>query len=194
MALGLVVVAAVAVLSLSQVSGIVARFGQGADRSRVLADDQRVTETLAASVRWDPDAAGAVRSIDPTTRKEVAATYARAWARLGTSLSVGEDIGLDDAFSGEALDGARRQLRAPRFAPVRLRQRGHRLRVDLMSRDGTTLAVSVRSALVDRQPVAADPTGFWTRTEETFDLVVTLDDGAWRIRQMRRTGVRVLPS
>ncbi|MEV4639872.1 hypothetical protein AB0J80_21245 [Actinoplanes sp. NPDC049548] len=136
-------------------------------------------------VTWLPDRGDAQRVLDPATRVQVEAAYVRAWAAIGRYQTTGDTEPVTSTFAEPARSAA---LAVPRSATASW-SIAHHLELQFFALDGMTVAVRDTDANIVRSAVTAGlPT--LTDVHETYDVVLALQDGYWRIQQLRRVDTR----
>lgn len=163
-----------------------ARLGSGegdADVADALHEVAPVPEDAADLVTWGPDAWRRERHLDPVTRVQVASAYLRAWAAISRWQSVGDRAAVDDTFTGQAEDAVAGLDPDPSLLTVDLR---HRLTLTFFALDGATIAFRDTGALVVRGTGVGTAADSYVLTRETLDVVMELEDGYWRVAQLRR--------
>lgn len=171
-----------ALLGLAQATRLVVRAGTGADPADAFNRTDAVPDELGVAVAWGPDPRDLGRPLEPRTRDQIAAAIAQGWAELDLAQRTGNRDGVEDWFTGGALD----QVRGADGGGVE--QRSHRLRAEFYSDDGTVVTVHDRVALV-----RAVPGGEPLELTETFRVSLLLQDGNWRISGFERVAVGPSP-
>ncbi len=174
LALGLVGALAALVLA----GRVVVRSTSGADPATALHVVAELPPDADRLVTWEPDAWRRERRLEPGTRIALEAAYLRAWAALGAYQSTGEAIDLIETFSGPARAQA---LALPGQGSATWSLR-HRLRLEFYALDGATVALTDTSAQLAR----ALPDGSVLTSTDRYAVVMVLEDGYWRVRQLRR--------
>ncbi|HSP51374.1 MAG TPA: hypothetical protein VLO00_00635, partial [Cryobacterium sp.] len=183
---------AAAVLALGLValtSGLLVMSGQvtlrtstGAAVSSGLNEVATVPANADQLVTWLPDAWLRERVLEPASRTRIAASYIRAWAAIGRFQSTGETPAVTDTFSGAA---RRAVLELPRTGPSATWDLRHSLELEFYALDGATVAFQDQGARIVRT-VGAGESETVILSQETYDVVMVLEDGFWRIRQLKR--------
>jgi hypothetical protein len=162
------------------------RISAGADPAAAFTEVPTGVPALDGIVVWAPDAVLQEREVEPATRRAVEAAWTRAW-QARQRASAGDSSLLDTWFSGPALDQAL-TLVSPSGPPVGIRLGRHRLRITFYSDDGSVIGLSADPVRIYR--TITTEAGLWVLgTDESYDVVLLLEDGNWRIRQWERTGV-----
>lgn len=141
---------------------------------------------LVEAVEWQPDSPDLKRAMEPLTRDDVTSTWIRAWEQMSIVAQTGDTTGLEVYFSDSALEGLLGSTGDTSERPVR--QLGHELRVDFYSQDGQVIGLSAEQVDLVRSVEVQGALG-WMQTEESYDAVLLLEDGNWRIHHwVRRSG------
>ena len=135
-----------------------------------------------ALVSWAPDVWNQERVLEPATRIALEAAYVRAWAALGVFQATGTSTALITMFSGPARLDA---LAVPAGAPIGTWSVAHRLRLEFYALDGATVALTDTGAHLVRA-IGTGAAEAVVDSAETYSVVMVLEDGYWRIRQLRR--------
>lgn len=154
----------------------------GADTSSALHQIAAVPADAAELVAWKPDAWGRERTLEPGTRALVAAAYIRAWAALGRYQTDGNTDELFDTFSGEARTAAEGIAHT---GPTATWDVKHTLQLTFYALDGATIAFTDGGASILRTE-GTGPGETVIMAHENYQAVMVLEDGYWRIRQLRR--------
>ena len=158
------------------------RTSTGAQTSSALHEVAAVPQYAGQLISWLPDHWVGGRQLEPDTRVMVEAAYIRAWGALGHFESTGDGAPLLDTFSGPAQLTA---LAMPRDAGGATWDIGHRVQLDFYALDGATVAFHDTDAAIVRTVDTAAGEAVLL-SHETYDVVMVLEDGYWRIRQLRR--------
>ncbi|TFB87348.1 hypothetical protein E3O44_09565 [Cryobacterium algoricola] len=155
----------------------------GAKVSSGLHEVATVPVNASQLVTWLPDAWQRERVLEPATRMMIAASYIRAWAAIGRFQSTGERPAVIDTFSGAA---RRAVLELPRTGPSATWDLRHSLELEFYALDGATVAFHDGGANIART-VGTGVSETVLLSHESYDVVMVLEDGFWRIRQLRRS-------
>lgn len=165
----LAVIAVVAALVIG--SGAVWQTESGASPDDAFSATQAIPDILGVDIRWQPDADGLVRRVEPTTREQLTATWLRGLDAIARSTD-GDASGLDVWFVDGALAQATTRAELSEEMPISAdRWISHELRVDFYSLDGQIAVVSATS-------VGPSTAG--------HEVILVLADGNWRIRHLER--------
>lgn len=193
-AVGVALTIVVGVLATLMLMGrLLAYFNTGADRASIFQLVPTVPVDLSDRVTWLPDepSVAAGRAIAPYTRDQIAGAYLLAWAQLGISYELGQPYGLKTYFSPPTLDAMQSAITSTVAAGWQIRQSNlsHTLRLTFLSDDGSIAAFTDHNAHLVQQLLGAE--GELTAVIESnsvYDVVMRLEDGNWRIRDLVRRG------
>jgi len=134
-----------------------------------------------ALVSWAPDVWNQERVLEPATRIALEAAYVRAWAALGVFQATGSSTAVVTMFSGPARLDA---LAIPAGAPIGTWSVAHRLQLEFYALDGATVGLTDIGAHLARA-IGSGASESVVDSAETYSVVMVLEDGYWRIRQLR---------
>jgi len=140
---------------------------------------------LQGSVEWLPDPLGLPRRMEPLTRDDITDAWLRGWSQIAILADTGDSAGLEEYFTNSAQEALARGRAGWLSLPVH--QIGHELELTFYSEDGSVAAfTATESRLLRRSPTGED--AVWYDAIESFDVVVLLEDGNWRMQHwVRRT-------
>lgn len=138
------------------------------------------------AVLWQPDRPDLRREMEPLTRVDVTSAWLRAWEQLSIVAQTGDTTGLEVYFSNSALEGLLGSASDSRNFPTH--QIAHELRIDFYSRDGQVIGLTADRVELVRAAEVGDVTG-WLQTDESYEAVLLLEDGNWRIQHWVRRDV-----
>lgn len=180
-ALGLLLALVLLVTSVVAVGArLLGREGSQGDAATVLRTVDLVPEDAPDLVEWTRDAWRRERVMEPDTRVAVAAAYLRAWSAMARWQASGDLSAVEDTFSGQLVDTV---TAAPADGSATLRDLHHRLTLDFYALDGATVALRDRAALTVRGDEVG---GGYVVGTERYAAVLVLEDGYWRVAQLRR--------
>ena len=146
---------------------------------------------MLENIEWLDDKPGLVREVSPQAREQAAQAWIGAWEAKAMRAS-GEDATdlVETYFSGVIAA----ESETPQD-PFVLRQLSHHLQINFVSADGQIIGLTATDSqsLVGHQTDASEA---WEERNETYDAVLILEDGNWRVRHMVRTDIeaRVMDS
>lgn len=157
----------------------------GADPAAAFTEVPAIAPGLERVVTWLPDAPLQQRTVEPVTRQAIETAWTRAWEAQHRA-AMGDASLLEAWFSGGALAQAQ-SIATSVDRPVQLRLGEHQLRVTFYSDDGAVMGVRADPVHIVR--IIEIDGGWHTQASfESFDVVLLLEDGNWRVRQWQRTG------
>lgn len=162
---------------LGALSFTIRQTGGGADPDAAFSSTDVDDLALRAETAWDDDPPGLVRTLDPTTRDELATAWLRADQAVALAAE-GDRSGLGVWYTGPALEQVDRRFARDGSSMTStadevstLEASGHRLRVDFVSADAQIVAMWIETETISGE----------TRAVET---IMVLSDGSWRIRHL----------
>ena len=173
--------AAAAVLLLS--SAIMASIVRDQETQDIFTDAAVIPPELLDEIVWLEDPDDLPREMEPLTRIAVTSSWIRAWEQLEIVARTGDTSGVEVYFANSAREGVLE--RAGQWSGRSVSQVGHDLQLSFYSEDGQVIGLSsVDSHLVRTDRV--DDVEFTRETRESYDAVLVLDDGNWRIHHWVR--------
>jgi len=138
---------------------------------------------LRGSVDWLPDPPDLPRSMEPLTRDDITDAWLRGWSQIAIVANTGESAGLEEYFTNSAQQALAQDRGNWLGLPVH--QIGHELALTFYSEDGSVAAfTATRSRLLRRTPNG--DTSVWFDAVESYDVVLLLEDGNWRVQHWVR--------
>ncbi len=181
--------------ALSRLAALLAYFQQGADPASALNIVPNVPLDLHVELTWLPDDPDTGRSIEPFTRSQIESAYLRAWLQWNISYLRNEPYGLKTYFAGPALDAVTATVNDVAAQGLRVAQVDsvHELKLHVLSADGSIVSFTDTRALVAQSiRDASGKTLFAGETEASYDVVMFLEDGHWRVRHWVRKDATAL--
>ncbi|MBX3010739.1 MAG: cellulase family glycosylhydrolase [Caldilineaceae bacterium] len=175
------------------VGRLLAYFGRGANPATILQLIPTAPVDLQERVIWLPDAPSAAtgRLLEPHVREQIAGAYLYGWAQWGIAYELQQPYGLTTYFAPPALNAVAAAVTSTVAAGWQVRQSNlqHTLALAFYSADGSIVAFTDHNAHLVQQLLRQDGT-FVDVQESThvYDVVMRLEDGAWRIRDLVRRG------
>ncbi len=153
------------------------RSATGADPASAFTAVPQVPEDIGELVEWTEDPV-LDRQIEPTTRRSIAAAWARAWHRIDLVNRTGAVDGVDVWFVGPLADQVASSFDPEN--PSSVSQQSHELSATFYSLDGSVIGLRSTSS-IGRSNGLRDIVS----TEE-FEAVMLLSDGNWRMLHLKR--------
>lgn len=175
--LGLSTAAPLAVIGVALLANFMAAFQQGADPASIFRGHTLVIPE-SDEARWVRAFATEGRQPSQAQQEEIVAAYWLAWEALNRALQTGSTEDLATYWAGAAYAQASAAVNPD--APRTQSTRRHRLVLRYFSADGSTAAFDDVGFV---QSLGTDETALhW---ESTAAVVMTLDQGFWRVRSIR---------
>lgn len=170
-----------------------ATFERGSDPAPQLQIEPNTSPDLNVKLTWLPDDSDTGRELEPFIRTDIQTAYLRSWLQINLSYLRNEPYGLETYFVGPALEAVSASVRQSAAEGWRIAQAdtSHTLKLHFYAADGSIVAFSDTRALVAqaiRDRSGADV--FAGETEVTYDVVMFLEDGGWRVRHWVRVADR----
>lgn len=184
--------AGLALFLFSRLANVLTYFQEGADPASALNIVPNVPADLKVRLEWLPDDQDTGRQLEPFTRTQVESAYLRAWLQWNISYLKGEPFGLETYFVGPALEAVTEGVRAAHQQGWSLEQTDleHQLRLHFYAADGSIVSFTAHDVLVAQllrnehgAPILAQT------SQATYDVIMMLEDGNWRVRHWVRTEV-----
>lgn len=166
-------------------------FSSGADPATIFQSVPPVPVDLKDRVTWLPDGptVAAGRALEPYVRERVAGAYLYGWAQWGISYDLKQPYNLKTYFTRPALDAVTQAVTATVAAGWQVRQSNlhHTLELAFYADDGSLVAFTDHNAHLVQQVINADSSQVVVQeSTNVYDVVMRLDDGEWRIRDLVR--------
>lgn len=183
----LVVVGVAGLGVLSTFGTLLSSITRSGDAAAVFTDAAELPDDLLDAVTWLPDVEEIPRPMEPLTRADVTSAWIRAWSQLTIAAETGETGGMEVYFSNSALKGVLAGAESSSGRPVF--QIGHELQLTFYSEDGQVVGLTaLKSRLLRAEPFDDGKRRFF-ESEESFEAVMILEDGNWRIQHWVRQSV-----
>lgn len=189
-ALRLALLIVVGVAGLTVLSGFgsllssVTRSGQSAD---VFTNAAELPDELLDAVTWLPDDEAVLEPISPLMRLDVTSSWIRAWSQMAVAAETGTTSGMEVYFSDAALEGVLAGAQESSGRPVY--QLSHELQATFVSADKQVLGLSATNSRFVRAEPFDDERRRFFETNESYEAVVVLEDGNWRIHHWVRRSI-----
>ena len=183
------------------ITGLISYFQQGADVSSALHNIPALPSDLTVRWQWLPDDPDTGRQMEPFTRVQIESSYLRAWLQWNLSYTQRKPYGLTTYFSGPALadlDESIKQSAANNIYPAGWKvtqvDNAHNLQLHFYSADGSIVSLTDQNALVmETIQDSKNALIYSGENQASYDVVMFLEDGYWRIRHLVRTGTQPNP-
>ncbi len=156
---------------------------RNSDTNDVFTEAAELPPELIEAVTWLPDAEGLPRQMEPLTRVDVTAAWLRAWAQIPIVAETGDVTGLEVYFSNSALRGMLDA--APDWRDRPSWQIGHEMQLTFYSEDGQVIGLTSTKSRFLRTERFDDERRYFD-ANESYEAVLLLEDGNWRIQHWVR--------
>ncbi len=133
---------------------------------------------------WLPDDEDIKGVINPFLRKDIKKAYLDAWGILNLSLKHESDLGLAENFTDTKVDILSRQLSSQ--DTIIRDDLEHNLQLHFLSYDKQVASFTDRAAVL-QTTVKSGPNSLSKRDTSDYKVVMTLNDGKWRVNKFVRT-------
>ena len=185
----LIVGSALALTLMKETGLLIAYFDEGADPSSALNIVPNVPLDLYVSLNWSPDDPDTGRKMDDFNRQQIETAYLRAWLQINLSFVKGAPYGLKTYFDGPAEGDLNDELHSQAAQGLQIDQvdTSHILNLHFYSADGSIVSFTdTRANVVHIIRNKAGKVIFSGETQSTYNVVMLLEDGNWRVRHLLR--------
>ncbi|MBE7170607.1 MAG: glycosyl hydrolase family 5 [Williamsia sp.] len=164
-------------------------FNSGADRSTALNIPPVLPEVHVPEIRWLPDDDPDGRKMEDFNRQVIMKDYIRGWYQLHLSYLSGKPVGLAEYFTPSVLPHAIRAIYAV-GKNLQLHQTDlqHNIQLHFYSADGQIVSFTDKQLVLKQRLYRRDNSEkiFSGEITADYDVVMLLDDGYWRIKNIVR--------
>lgn len=173
------------IILMQSLGGLITYFGSGADPSQALTLIPTAPADLDDRLKWLPDADTALdgRVMEPLTREQIGSAYLLGWSQWAISYELGKPYGLKTYFSPPALNAVTQAVTSTVTAGWNLQQESlkHELQLNFYSDDGSIVSLTDHRAEIVHDVEHAEGGRSIQEWWRTYDIVMRLEDGNWRI-------------
>lgn len=177
------VLVGLALVLISSASGVLSSLTESSEELAVFTPAAELPPDLLSSVAWQVDAADLPRQMEPLTRADITASWLRAWEQMSIVSQTGDVSGVEVYFSNTARVGV--LAGADDWGNRSVHQLGHELELTFYSEDGQIVGLRSNETRLQHREVAEDHT-LVRETTESYEAVLVLEDGNWRIHHWVR--------
>ncbi|WP_153796736.1 cellulase family glycosylhydrolase [Foetidibacter luteolus] len=192
--------AVTSVFCLVLLTGIFAKFwfyfNSGADRSTALNVPPTLPESHVPSVTWLPDDSVTGRKMEDFNRQQIMKDYIRCWYQLHLSYLNGTATGLKDYFTPSALPKALQTVQSvSNTMQLHETDLKHNIQLHFYSADGQIVSFTDKQLLLKQRLYKKDGSEkiFSGEITADYDVVMLLEDGYWRIKNILKKEPSPLP-
>lgn len=175
-------------------SNVIVYFNSGADRKTALNIPPNLPDTHVPSITWLADDEETGRKMEDFSRNEIMRDYIRGWYQQHISYASNEPIGLKEYFTPSALPKVINYIRKLKNDGFQLYQTDlqHNIHLHFYSADGQIVSFTDKQLVIKQRLYNKDTKEkiFANETTNDYDVVMLLDDGYWRVKNL----VRKVPS
>lgn len=168
------------------VAGVMSSLTRSDEQVEIFNEAASLSPDLLGSIVWAPDATDLPREMEPLTRIDITASWIRAWDQLTIVSQTGDVSGVEVYFSNSARRGV--LARAENWGDVSIHQLGHELELTFYSEDGQIASIRSNETKLQHRDTSGELT-LVRETVETYETVMVLEDGNWRIHHWVRRSV-----
>ncbi len=163
----------------------IAYFKTGADNGEVYVINTNILKDHHPAVTWQEDQIVDGRIVNDYMRGDLEKAYIEAWYVVNMSFANKDASHLEDYFAGKALEWIREEVTDSSAFTLRQTELNHNLQLNHFTLDNQLAAFSDQGVKVVKK-ILDDQGELIYEEENTFDyeVVMTLDDGRWRIRHL----------
>jgi hypothetical protein len=132
-----------------------------------------------AQTRWLPDANPSGRTLEDVTRQKITADYTNAWKQQSICLLTGDSTGLYSYFVPPLRAIIRQNASLVAAKELVQKDTKHSLQLRFYALDGQLVTLT-DSAMVDQQI-----SGFTQTEKRYYHALLLLEEGHWRIKNLR---------
>ncbi len=174
-------------LVLYGISTVLAFLNTGADRSGLLKAEQLRNRPYQPKITWDYTAVKG-RSLHPEAIRAIEDDYLKAWYVKQRALQSNEEEGIADYFTDSARVKLRKIIRENKKKQIHLvsTSLSHQPRVEFFSENGQLLVFTDQAVSEYQQVFKGKNLLAILEDSSTYQVMMMLEDGFWRIRHMKR--------
>lgn len=165
-------------------SRVIVHFKNVTDSPNLYAIGQDLLLDHKPTINWladDPDIKG---EMNKYLRKEIEEAYSDAWGILNLSLKEKKDLGLSENFTEAQLP----KITSAFFSPHTIDRQdlNHDLQLNFVSLDKKIISLAASNCITETK-IVHSASEIITQDTAAYKIVMTLDDGKWRINKLIRT-------
>ena len=160
-------------------------FNSGADRSKILKVSADVQAAHAPLISWDTSFVKG-RQISVPALADLEKDYKMAWHSRALALEVNDSVLLNDYFTKNARAKIAEVISYNDSLETSIRSSSlkHHLKLELYSEDGQLVILTDSAAVEHRRTYFKEEIVHETTDKSTYEIMMLLEDGNWRIRHM----------
>ncbi|MGB5980884.1 MAG: glycoside hydrolase family 2 TIM barrel-domain containing protein [Nonlabens sp.] len=160
-------------------------FNSGADRSKILKVSADVQAAHAPLISWDTSFVKG-RQISVPALADLEKDYKMAWHSRALAFEVNDSVLLNDYFTKNARAKITEVINYNDSLETSIRSTSleHHLKLELYSEDGQLVVLTDSAAVEHRRTYLKEELVHETTDKSTYEIMMLLEDGHWRIRHM----------
>lgn len=180
--------ATLALVAVTMASGVLSSLEQSDAEVAIFNDAAELPPALLGSVTWVADPAELPREMEPLTRDNIEGSWLRAWEQMSIVSATGDTSGVEVYFANSARRGVLE--RADSWGGVSVKQLGHELELTFYSEDGQIVGIRSNETRLQHRDTNGEH-ALIRESIETYEAVLVLEDGNWRVHHWVRRSVEV---
>lgn len=170
------------------ISSLISYLNTGADRSKMLHTEIQKEDQYLPKVTWSA-LNNKGKKINEQTLLDIENNYLDAWFIKNVAFKSNLIYGIDDYFTESARENLYNQLAFNQEEKVSIEGTSleHNLTVEFFSEDGQLVALTDSNVIEYKQVFKNEKLITEVHEVSTYQLILLLEDGFWRIRHMVRT-------
>lgn len=176
------------VLIIYGISSLISYLNTGADRSKMLHTEIQKIDQYLPKMTWTTER-NQGREINKQHIIDIENDYLDAWYVRSIAFKANSTYGIDDYYTESARKNLYSQIEFNLEENVYLESTSlaHNLSVEFFSEDGQLVALTDSNVIEYKQVFKNDQLILSTYEVSTYELVLLLEDGFWRIRHLVKT-------
>lgn len=176
------------VLIIFGISSLISYLNTGADRSKMLHTEIQKIDQYLPKMTWSTKK-NQGRKINPQHLLDIENDYLDAWYVRSIAFQSNSTYGIDDYFTESARENLYSQIEFNLKENIFLESTSlaHNLSVEFFSEDGQLVALTDSNVIEYKQVYKGEQLILSTYEISTYQLVLLLEDGFWRIRHIVKT-------
>lgn len=175
---------AFSIFVLYSISKLLAYFNTGAE-GNIYYLSEEIFDAPTSTIKWLQDDSNIEGEINKYVRSDIAKAYARSWHIRDLSIYHQKDLGLAEHFSPELQEKIIDNYSSIGVDSIHTQRISHNLKLHLISYDMQVASFSdIKSHKKSTVLFGTKP--YTILTSHSYNIIMTLDDGVWRIRHLKQ--------
>lgn len=157
----------------------------GADRSTILHIGGDLKKAYQPRITWDLNGQRG-REIPKQILEDLERDYVNAWYVRHISLATYEQLGIEDYYTQDARSQINAMVKNNQDHKIQVLSTtlSHHPQLDFYSLDGNLAVLTDKNVVLFEKIFASGKFQYLQKTTNTYQVILLLEDGFWRIRQM----------